>query len=193
VGGRSCRDRRRPRPDRRSAPTPRRSSHRGPCARRSPIVSVHEPCPISFRAAGHDRTRTASPRLQSWVKGLSVAGWRSHPDGCRTRQIRCRCRPRTKGGTAGQYRANRGRAGRGSALSLLAQSGTASMSEPSGASREALGIPRLQSWEGRQRSEQHGVDVPAHGIAGEHDSRAGLVRLREPHLTSSWDGSHGSR
>jgi hypothetical protein len=29
-------------------------------------------------------SRPASPRLQSWVKGLSVAGWRSHPDGCLT-------------------------------------------------------------------------------------------------------------
>jgi len=31
-----------------------------------------------------DRTRPASPRLWSWVEGLSVAGWRSHPDGCLT-------------------------------------------------------------------------------------------------------------
>jgi len=31
-----------------------------------------------------DQTRPASPRLQSWVKGLSVAGWLRYPDGCLT-------------------------------------------------------------------------------------------------------------
>jgi hypothetical protein len=39
---------------------------------------------VSFYSVDTDRTRPASPRLRSWVKGLSVAGWRSHPDGCLT-------------------------------------------------------------------------------------------------------------
>ena len=109
------------------------------CSRRAASVATGVPAAWD---APPDRTRPASPRLQSWVKGLSVAGRRSHPDGCLTSMLRLSVPSENQGRPVWRYRSNRGRAGRGSAQSLLAQAGTAMKGEPSGTTPESHDFSR---------------------------------------------------